>query len=121
MRPCVCSAPVPAPERDRPAEGCQLAVLDYGRKSNYVERRRQARASSRDVEQTRALLPDVSARRRCSTPRLDALSGFRLLSPPPHRRQRLLTRPHFVQGLTLVQPAVLHHIANLLRVVDILK
>src|ERR1041385_1600996 len=27
MRPGVCTAPEPAPERDRPSEGCQLAVL----------------------------------------------------------------------------------------------
>src|SRR5205085_9265962 len=39
MRPGVCTAPEPAPERDRPSEGCQLAVR---KKDNYVARRRQA-------------------------------------------------------------------------------
>src|SRR5436190_19000999 len=38
MRPGVCTAPEPAPERDRPSEGCQLEVRYYGLQGNYVYR-----------------------------------------------------------------------------------
>src|SRR2546426_5532688 len=40
MRPGVCSAPMPAPERDRPTEGCQLAVQDYALQANRVSAER---------------------------------------------------------------------------------
>ena len=52
------------------------------------------------------------------TPLLDA-SWF--LVPPPHRRQRLFPRPDLVQRGALVQPPVLHHVMDLLGVVDVLE
>src|SRR2546426_981313 len=44
MRPGVCTAPEPAPERDRPSEGCQLLVRPN---PNYVGVKRQGDAADR--------------------------------------------------------------------------
>src|SRR6266545_3258515 len=41
--------------------------------------------------------------------------------PPPHRRQGSCARPHLVQRLALVQPPVLHHVMDFLRVVDVVE
>src|SRR5437870_11937595 len=94
MRPGVCTAPEPAPERDRPSEGYQLLVQDS---PNYVDDKRQG--------DTWRVLFDASW----------------FLIPPPHRRQGSLPRPHFIQRSAVVQSPVLHHVANLLGVVDVVE
>src|SRR5690242_17757925 len=101
MRPGVCTAPEPAPERDRPSEGCQLAVLaiDFAWKLVHPP----------------SYVNGVTERRLSVTILLDALW---LLIPPPHRRQGLLPGPDFVERLPLVQAPVLHDVPDLPRVVD---
>src|SRR2546425_1421580 len=122
MRPGVCTAPEPALERGCPSEGCQLAVLELRLNPNYVEQKRQAASSSTGVEQVRITLSlDACARRRRSTPLLDVLLAVGSLPPPPHPTQRALPRPDFVQGLALVEPAVLHHVADRVGIVDVLE
>src|SRR5881396_3642860 len=62
MRPGVCSAPEPAPERDRPSEGCQLLARE---KRNYVAQRRQVRAFHESVAQRRNPFPRLRVTPSC--------------------------------------------------------
>src|SRR6185437_3397037 len=118
MSPGVCTAPVPAPERDCPSEGCQLAV----RREPYLQDRQEARRQGGNVKERRwlrlpsTLLLDASPRRL-----LLLVFPSRLLIPPPHPRQRHLVGPHLVECVAVVEPAVLHHPADLRRVVDVLE
>src|SRR5215469_3876938 len=117
MSPGVCTAPVPAPERDCPSEGCQLAVR---RQPNYKCVERQ------DVEKQ-----DVTPRfsTLCySTPCLSTVCfltplvfSSRLLIPPPHPRERHLVGPHLIERVAVVQAAILHDRGNLRGVVDVLE
>src|SRR5207302_9557273 len=137
MRPGVCTAPEPAPERDRPSEGCQLAALE---KHNYVMHKRQARRSTK-ASRGGVNSTHLGARRRVATSSCyvvvlrrrvtsscyvvvlrpcaaSLLDAFWFLLPPPHARKGTGARPYLVQRLAFIQPPVLHHVPDLLRVVD---
>src|SRR5205823_5104131 len=89
-----------------------------------------ADTSSTDVTQRRRaealrLLCYVFVLRLCATSLcyvfFVSLDAFWFFVPPPHLRQRLLARPHFVQRCAFIQPPVLHHVMDLLGVVDVLE
>src|SRR2546430_15183813 len=83
----------------------------------YVKYRRNTKASRGGVTS--------SVLRLCATSLCYVffvlLDVFWFLLPPPHLRQRLLARPHFVQRCAFIQPPVLHHVMDLLGVVDVLE
>ena len=54
MRPGVCTAPEPAPERDRPSEGCQLLVRQN---RNYLKQIRQVTTQHTTVALNRNAFP----------------------------------------------------------------
>src|SRR5437899_2961909 len=54
-------------------------------------------------------------------PALPILTRYNVPAPPPQPRHLLLPRPHFVERVALVQSAVLHHIANRVRVFDVVE
>src|SRR5215469_6980395 len=107
MSPGVCTAPVPAPERDCPSEGCQLAVR---RQPNYKCVERQ------DVEKQ-----DVTPRFSTLCYSTPLVFSSRLLIPPPHPRERHLVGPHLIERVAVVQAAILHDRGNLRGVVDVLE
>src|SRR6266511_5582180 len=74
----------PAPERDRPSEGCQLAV-QHNR--NYVTQKRQATTWHQSITRNRNAFPRYVFPRRLSCNVFRAtpfLFDFRFLLPPPH-------------------------------------
>src|SRR6266704_2368118 len=103
MRPGVCTAPEPAPERGCPSEGCQLAVLYCRRESKWEDGEMEV-AGDGGGEAGEGPAPPF--------PGLFTLLRRRFLPPPPHPPQRPLPRPDLVQRLALVEPAVLHHVAD---------
>src|SRR5207247_11021329 len=89
----------------------------------YVKWRRSTGTSRRGVDVfvlrlCATSLCYVFVLRLCATPLLDA---FWLLIPPPHAWQGTGARPDLVQRLAFIQPAVLHDVANLLGVVDVVE
>src|SRR2546423_1082393 len=97
MRPGVCTAPEPAPERDRPSEGCQLSVLYTALGKlisapsyvNYVTKRRPEDSSRNAVTPFR----DDLSRRPSETVLRDA-SRSQLTNPglPAKFRRAIRTR-----------------------------
>src|SRR5213593_4631642 len=82
MRPGVCTAPEPAPERETVLRKDASSRFDYGLNPNYVEQIRQAEASSKDVKQRRQT--DGFARRCCLTFLLDVFYLTPFGSSPHH-------------------------------------
>src|SRR5205823_14306309 len=85
--------------------------------STQLRQLRHETTSRRGVTDRR---PSVTCFRDVS-PRRFLLDASWLLIPPPHLRQWLLPRPHLVERLAFIQPPILHHVADLLRVVDVVQ